>query len=220
MEGYACSDNMEEQPKEKVVEMVSIGVQCKFSAENSADAQVGTDDVRVKMVDVGIQTSPLPAFQYATCQTDASYGGVGSGGGFSGISFNDSAFANFHDGFDGLDDQFGDYASESSYDSCLDRFDCLEHLDNGNAYPENARHDDVMDQVDDQPEADQNEPVIYPSPPRNQVYTYHQFQSPESLGSKTTKNKHRWTTEYWKKKRLIFPHNWIVYAELLENWRL
>lgn len=185
MEGYACSDNMERQPSEKVVEMVSTGVQCKFSEENRADAQVGTDDdFRVKMVDVGIQTSPMPAFQCPTCQTDASYG-------FSGVNLDDSAFANLHDAYDEPDDEFDDYESESSYDHCLDDFDNLEHLNDDNAYHENVRYDAAMDRIDDQPDADQNE-RIYASPPRHQIYQYQndRFRSPESPGLKAAKKKY------------------------------
>lgn len=189
MDGHANNSSDTEQHQQKVkIEMVSAGVQCDLQLENRTDVGVGTDDIRVKMIDVGTQTSPLPSvYQCATCQTNASYGSM------VGFTQGESVFVNYDDS-DELDDQYDDeYESDSSYDHCLDEFDCLEHLDGddggGNAYQNMTNNNNVMNQHDDRPKMDQNEPVIAESPPRVQVYKNRRFHSPDSLGSKTNKNK-------------------------------
>lgn len=173
MEGdEACIDSMKHEQNDKIkkVEMVSASVQCKLPLQNHADAQVGTDDHRVKMIDVSVQTSPLPC---ASCQTN-----------------DDDGFANFEpiEEFSESDGSYGSYESDSSYDHCLDDFDCLEHLDDdGSPYRNTTEY---YGNGRDRSKMDAAEPVIDESPPRNQVYKNRGFHSPESLELNTTK-KHR-----------------------------
>lgn len=185
IEGDACSNSVNREQNEKVekIEMVSAGVQCKLSLETQTDAQVGTDDNRIRMIDVGVQTSPLPC---AKCQTNASCGSAcGDIGDIGGNDDNgDIGFTNFNQ-FDGSDDSYDSSESDSSYDHCLDDFDCLEHFDdNGNPYPNATNYNGIGRE---RQKMDEAEPVIGESPPRNQVYKNHRFHSPESLELNSTR---------------------------------
>lgn len=171
MEDDTCIDSAKLESQKEKAEMVSTSVQCKLSLENRVDAQVGTDNCRIKMVDVGIQTDPLPPC--ATCQTNA--------------SCDSNGFTNF-DEIDESDDSYDSYESDSSYDHCLDNFDCLEHLDDdGSLYRNTTNHNGNERDRPRMNETNEAEPVISESPPRYQIYRDRRFHSPDSLELNTTK---------------------------------
>lgn len=162
------TDTME-QHKCDSVEKVSVGVQCNLTMETQTDAQVGTDAMenRIITIDVGIQTSPLPN---ETWQLESSF--------LYGSRHNE--FGSFDQQFIESDDSYGSYESDSSYDHCLDNFDCLEHLDDtGNNLQQNVQNFNVIGH--NASKMDRIEPVIDASPPKNQVYKNNRFHSPESL---------------------------------------
>lgn len=173
MDGNVVNDstNVPQNEIPRMVEMASIGTQ--------------TDAVEVtQMTDAGTQTIPMLC---NTCKRDVreivvpetnSSDGDDSDGGDGDNEFN--SFNEFAVSDD--DNSFASYHSSSSYDHCLDDFDCLEHLDNvdpcqsPNKPTVNGR---------DKPITDDIATVIDNSPPRHQIYKNHQFHSPESLELQT-----------------------------------
>lgn len=176
MDEYSSSDptNMPINENPKKIEMVSIGTQTEDAAEDTSNG-------RIQMINFSIQTSPL---RCNTCKRDACAIVVeetissGSDGGDA-----DNEFNNFNVFIESDDDNsFASYHSSSSYDHCLDDFDCLEHLDNVDPC-QSPNKSTVNGQ--DRPITDDIATVIDNSPPRHQIYKNHQFHSPESLELRT-----------------------------------
>lgn len=193
IDGPRCSENTSGIEKKEKVEMVEVSVQCKLSLEHQTDAQVqvGTGDTRVKMIDIGIQTSSVVC---ENCQTEKKYGvdDVDDFGGHGNDSEN--PLTNFDDLFHSNDDCIS-YVSDSSYDHCLDDFDCLEHLDNNDNADDSAYQTDATNDIAGREtwkiDGNQRKLMIGESPPRNLLYKNDGFYSPESIKLGTTKKTHR-----------------------------
>lgn len=156
------------------VEMVSTGGQTDAQAKN-----------RIRMIDAFSQTSPSPCTKcgrFEMLAPDCS--------GRHDIDC-DNGLNSFNEFIEPKDDDDNDcggnsyISDDSSYDHCLDDFDCLEHLDDVD--PDQNLNNYVVNEYDGAI-TDDHSSVIDGSPPRHLIYKNNQFHSPESLEANKAKS--------------------------------